>query len=82
MPRLPGTPARKRSTAAYNKALPGTQHPLQAMLMNSWVLAIMAAIVAIIIVGKGRIHAAEPLALVHATNGVAPFTLPVDGDSV
>ena len=85
---LPITSARKRSMH-WQFASPGVSFTLptpsalpQAMLVNSWVLAIMAAIVAIIIVGKGRIHAAEPLAMVHATDGVAPFTLPVGADSV
>ena len=54
----------------------------QAMAVNLWVLAIMGGIVGIIIVGKGRIHVPEPLARVHATNGVLPFVMPVESDSM
>eukprot|EP00887_Chlorella_sp_A99_P002871 scaffold6.g2871.t1 len=52
------------------------------LLINSWVLAIMAGIVAIMIVAKGRIHVPAPLEDVHATNGLAPFVLPAPNDYV
>lgn len=52
------------------------------MAVNLWVLAIMGGIVGIIIAGKGRIHVPEPLARVHATNGVLPFVMPVESDSM
>lgn len=51
------------------------------MLLNSWVLALMAGVIAIILVAKGRIHAPEPLQNVHATSGVVPFLLPLDAHS-
>eukprot|EP00887_Chlorella_sp_A99_P000899 scaffold5.g899.t1 len=50
--------------------------PLKSMLRNSWVLAIMTGIVAIMIVFKSRITKGEPLENVHATNGLAPFLVP------
>lgn len=53
---------------------------LQSLLRNSWVLAIMAAIVAIIIAGKARIHVPEPLAGVHATRTF--MALPLDSTSM
>ena len=54
----------------------------QALAVNSWVLALMVGIVAIIIAGKGRIHVPEPLARVHATDGVLPYVMPLESDSV
>lgn len=54
--------------------------PLKSLLRNSWVLAIMAAIVAIIIAGKARIHVPEPLAGVHATRTF--MALPLDSTSI
>lgn len=38
--------------------------------------------IAIIVVSKSRIHAAEPLAGVHATSGVAPYTIPLNSDTI
>lgn len=62
---------------------PGPPLPLpQALAVNSWVLAIMVGILAIIIVSKGRIHVPEPLARVHATDGVLPYIMPLERDSV
>ena len=58
------------------------RQPPQALLVNSWVLAIMAAIIAIIVVAKGRIHVPEPLAHTHATNGVLPYVMPLDKSSM
>lgn len=55
---------------------------LQELLRNLWVLAIMAGVVAIVVVAKGRIHVPEPLAGVHATDGVVPFVLPLDATSM
>ena len=55
---------------------------LQALAVNLWVLAIMCGIVAIIIAGKARIHVPEPLAHVHATNGVLPYIMPVESESM
>ena len=52
------------------------------MAVNLWVLAIMAGIVGIIIAAKGRIHVPEPLARVHATNGVLPYVMPVESESM
>lgn len=69
-------------TPTHLPAIPPSSHTLQAMLYNSWVLAIMVAIVALIVVAKGRIHVPEPLAHVHATNGVLPYIMPVDDTSV
>lgn len=55
---------------------------LQALLWNSWVLAIIAAIVVIMIAAKDRIHATEPLANVHAASGLVPFIHPLPETSV
>ncbi len=68
---MPPTPAAAAAAA-----------PLLALLVNSWVLAIMAGIVAIIVVAKGRIHVPEPLAHTHATNGVLPYVMPLDKTSM
>lgn len=57
-------------------------HVSQALAVNLWVLAIMCGIVAIIIAGKARIHVPEPLAHVHATNGVLPYIMPVESESM
>lgn len=56
--------------------------PLKSMLRNLWVLAIMGAIVGIIVASTSRIHVAEPLQGVHATNGAIPYVMALDSTSV
>ena len=80
--RLP-SPTQAASVQCQPGPTPPRPHrPPQALAVNSWVLALMLGIVAVIIAGKGRIHVPEPLARVHATDGVLPFVMPLESDSV
>lgn len=60
---------------AHNQLVPAAKptSATRALLLNIWVLLLAAAVLAVVLVGKSRLHVPEPLEHVHAINGAEPY---------
>lgn len=51
--------------------------PAKALLRNLWVLLLCGGVLTVVLLGKSRLHVAEPLEHVHAVNSAEPYFVPL-----